>query len=1542
MLGRGRRHIGTSLAAALSFLALVAAPVAPASAEAAPSVTSLAPVAGTMAGGTVVTLTGAGLSGVSKVMFGTRAGTKLKVLSDTQVSVVAPQGGGTVSVTVTGPAGTSPITDQAQFRYVPTPKVTKLSTSTGSSIGGTSLTITGSSFADVTKVVFGSTSGTALKVESESSLTVVAPKHSTGRVDVRVVTRYGTSSKTSKDRFTFVSPPKVSKVSPAAGRLTGGTRVTIKGLGFNKIAAVNFGGLAGTGLKVSSSSKLTVTSPAGTAGTVPVSVTGAYGTSSTSSHALFTYVAPPTISSLSPIQGSVKGGTKITITGTSFTKVAKVLFGTKKGTRLAVKSRTSLTVVTPAQSSRTVDVVVVTAYGTSTTSDHTTFTYGTPPNSPAPSIIGVVPTNGTTGGGTTLTITGTNLSGTRTITVGGVAATDVSIVDGNTVTAVTPAHAAGVVDVVVTTGAGSVTRVDGFTYVSPALLVRASVRSARGTSANVGLEGVGSISAVNASGPNDGLAWSVAGGRLTVNVAMDATVGQATVGLSGVGCVADDCARELILTVVVTVDDIEAPSDETLDGFPTPSSDRVAAATPVGDQALVMADEVLVTLADGVGGRATADSIATSVGAVVAGGIGDSGMFLLRWREAQDIQARLDQIVSDSRVASAEGTFLQAVTSNSIPTDGDESGYGNGDNRWHLDMIHAPEAWQHATGSGVKIGIFELEFAATHRDLPPSENRFGAGQGDARDVKHATHVTGLACAQDNGLGVIGVAPECTLEEAASYSVTTVISGTQGAGSASGATTTTYYAFDDQLWLLTKLIKAGSRVVNMSLGRGFDCRAITGEYEDGHFDACDSDDLANYENTYQTWASYQRGESNSFATVMNDSPQTLLVIAAGNEGLPKATNFWGTYAAEHNLGNVLNVASVDEDGHLSYFSNFGGEIDIAAPGGYQVESGNVVDKSVWSTIPDNDYGYDQGTSMAAPVVTGTAALVAQLHHDWTGERIAHTLISSATREVSARNEAGDLKFGFAGSIPLLDAASAVMAAKGLIDPPDGRGGDDYIARDPDTGRSVNVIAGVPYLITTGPDFNCLAESRYVWDIGTLGPLNVESPGAVLSCDNTGRTVWDYRPEADGGTIPNDTILRDPAGHAWLINSAGEIQTILDGGTYLCLAYNNPVIWNVPDSAVNSWSPVGSTPATCGGIRSFAATSATDLGVGYDHTCVRTGAGGVECWGSNADGQLGDGTFEDQDEPHLVPGVASGARQVAVGAYHTCAAMMDGRVLCWGRNNAGQLGDGTDTSRAVPTVVLGIDDAIGVVAGDYHTCAWNAVGTLWCWGSNNSGQLGEGTTNDRLTPVGVEGTPVFSRGIVGASAGPSSTCITSSWTSVADDGTVTTSPGDGYCWGANGYGEIRQSATNIWTTMTPSVFGGPLQIAVGNTHICSRDTTGAIHCSGDNRDGESGRDASQATKVSNWAVPLSEGSDDVAAGDSFTCALLKNGQVACWGSNQDGQLGDNTEGFRADPKPVPGIEGAREIDARGSRMCVLLQADVVTCWGGRQDDNSGGGD
>lgn len=146
----------------------------------------------------------------------------------------------------------------------------------------------------------------------------------------------------------------------------------------------------------------------------------------------------------------------------------------------------------------------------------------------------------------------------------------------------------------------------------------------------------------------------------------------------------------------------------------------------------------------------------------------------------------------------------------------------------------------------------------------------------------------------------------------------------------------------------------------------------------------------------------------------------------------------------------------------------------------------------------------------------------------------------------------------------------------------------------------------------------------------------------------------------------------------------------------------------------------------------------ISVGGEHVCILTTGGGVKCWGYNGYGQLGDGTTTDEKMPVDVVGLGSGVTAIAAGAEHTCAMMSSGAVKCWGRNEYGEVGDGTTTNRLTPTDVYGLAQGIAAVAGGaLDTCALTLYNGVKCWGFNKSGQLGDGTTKNRWSPIKVPG-------------------------------------------------------------------------------------------------------------------------------------------------------------------------------------------------------------
>lgn len=204
----------------------------------------------------------------------------------------------------------------------------------------------------------------------------------------------------------------------------------------------------------------------------------------------------------------------------------------------------------------------------------------------------------------------------------------------------------------------------------------------------------------------------------------------------------------------------------------------------------------------------------------------------------------------------------------------------------------------------------------------------------------------------------------------------------------------------------------------------------------------------------------------------------------------------------------------------------------------------------------------------------------------------------------------------------------------------------------------------------------------------------------------------------------------------------------------------------------------------GIRTIL-RGASRLALQEDHACALT-LGDVRCWGKNDAGQLGDGTTVTRVRPAKV--LLARAVDVAVGRDFTCAVLADARVACWGGNASGQLGDGARAARRRPAIVPGLADVVQIALGFHHACARLRDGDLRCWGDNLDGQLGDGTNDDRSTP-----TPVALTDVVDITGGGGHTCAR------RGDGSV-------WCWGDDDDGQLGVADTpaSRERTLLPVVF------------------------------------------------------------------------------------------------------------------------------------------
>ncbi len=342
------------------------------------------------------------------------------------------------------------------------PTLVSVSPAQGPSAGGQSIIINGSDFGGATSVTIdGVPVAFSVLVPStpgpnRTQIAVTTQPHAPGPVSIVVTTLAGTGTGTGL--FTYLPSPTITAITPASGPLIGGQTVVITGSNFDTAPGttfVTFGGVAATAVVVNSSAQITATTPANVAGPQTVAVTTTNGTVGAVNG--YTYQDVPTVTSVNPPSGPTGGGQTVTITGQNFAGATGVTIGGTAATIVGVPTATTITATTPPHATGTVNVVVTTPSGTATGAN--LYTYADPPT-----VTAVNAPGGPLAGGTTVTISGANFINVTSVTFDGVAATGVIVAGATSITARTPAHAAGTVNVVVTTPAGTGTGANLYTY----------------------------------------------------------------------------------------------------------------------------------------------------------------------------------------------------------------------------------------------------------------------------------------------------------------------------------------------------------------------------------------------------------------------------------------------------------------------------------------------------------------------------------------------------------------------------------------------------------------------------------------------------------------------------------------------------------------------------------------------------------------------------------------------------------------------------------------------------------------------------------------------------------------------------------------------------------------------------------------------------------------------------------------------------------------------------------------------------------------------
>ncbi len=373
--------------------------------------------------------------------------------------------------------------------------------------------------------------------------------------------------------------------------------------------------------------------------------------------------------------------------------------------------------------------------------------------------------------------------------------------------------------------------------------------------------------------------------------------------------------------------------------------------------------------------------------------------------------------------------------------------------------------------------------------------------------------------------------------------------------------------------------------------------------------------------------------------------------------------------------------------------------------------------------------------------------------------------------------------------------------------------------------------------------------------------------------------------------------------------------------------------------------GSTTDECGECEVMCVdgecVEAVSLSAGGFHTCAIVDDGRLACWGSNQERQLGRSDGSSQGEPAFVDGLES-VEEVSAGWWYTCAIANSDQLRCWGHNAEGQLGIGSSGEPIVqPQSVSGVNSAQQVAAGHSHGCAVHDGGAVSCWGAAYDGQLGHGEsgTDVGLSPQSVEGIDGSST-VTDLSAGWSfSAAIVSGELRMWGDNEYQKlgRPGDEYeptpvvaevhdgvptfvsagwhhscavfdgeevrCWGSNESGQLGHDSSDSEEFVVDLPVHSSVEVDAGwGAHSCAMSNLG-LYCWGNNDSGQLGGGGGLDEVVRQAVEVFDEPMADVAVGHSHSCGLKESGEVYCWGSNSQGQLGvGESQGDSAEPLPV----------------------------------------
>jgi alpha-tubulin suppressor-like RCC1 family protein len=529
--------------------------------------------------------------------------------------------------------------------------------------------------------------------------------------------------------------------------------------------------------------------------------------------------------------------------------------------------------------------------------------------------------------------------------------------------------------------------------------------------------------------------------------------------------------------------------------------------------------------------------------------------------------------------------------------------------------------------------------------------------------------------------------------------------------------------------------------------------------------------------------------------------------------------------------------------------------------------------------------------------------------------AHTCVLEASTGVYCWGQNGQGQLGNGSTtqswVPVqsqLDATKAIAAGGDHTCALLAYGGDVMCWGDLNSSTTPNYVnvTGAKAIATAGSQACALLSSGSVqcWGFNQDGQLGNGSYNYTLNAPVNVSGVSDAISIAAGGEPTSVSI-----------NESGEPQE--PAQTYAVLANGTVMAWGLNDSGQlgNGTTTTNPSPPTQVEGHYLPYLGARQIANGALHTCAVMGDGSAQCWGYNANGQLGNGSTTNSPSPVKVTNL-SNAIAIAAGWYHTCALIATGSVECWGDDTYGEGATCSGSSCYQPQTVSGVQGAIAIAAGGTHTCALIYNGTVNCWGQNYAGNGCTSSAYNCLSgSMGVNDA-------VAITAGSAHSC-------------ALFAGGGASCWGDNTFGELGNGSTSSVLLGPTNVSGlagwetWATSITAGYDSTCVLLFSGTAECWGFNAEGQLGNGSTNQSNVPT-AVSNLAGASTIASNVFTTCAALANGTLQCWGLGAYGNFGNNSTNNSSVPVTT-GLTGVTAVSVGETTTSALLADGTVQDWG-----------